>query len=346
MVDNNVLNNNNKKDSMTIINNTDWSNSAYAFRLAVPPSLSNVDMDMNESIPISETRVRDSFLRFMSLILFAVPKYLKNVKTKPIDDDNNNNNDNSSRSSSLKVNPDNIGWSAQTPIDDRKNLNSYNDINATKKEPEKEDSDDRLEIMEQENNEQEEEFLELEEMFKLDEYINSASNEMTNFLKRFTQTQIFARYVSQLYHFYNGSMGRQQGINGVINNDTSVHNNNKRLLEQYKFQFFTYTSEYVSINNNIKSSKKKQKNVSVFRDGDDANIDHVADTLFAKICKKMNVTQNLLQFHNDSRYKNSRIVSSQQVKGPSVDSISRKICLEKNCQVLNVHLNTTINFHY
>lgn len=259
VVDNNVLNNNNKKDSMTIINNTDWSNSAYAFRLAVPPSLSNVDMDMNESIPISETRVRDSFLRFMSLILFAVPKYLKNVKTKPIDDDNNNNNDNSSRSSSLKVNPDNIGWSAQTPIDDRKNLNSYNDINATKKEPEKEDSDDRLEIMEQENNEQEEEFLELEEMFKLDEYINSASNEMTNFLKRFTQTQIFARYVSQLYHFYNGSMGRQQGINGVINNDTSVHNNNKRLLEQYKFQFFTYTSEYVSINNNIKSSKKKQK---------------------------------------------------------------------------------------
>ena len=91
VVDNNVLNNNNKKDSMTIINNTDWSNSAYAFRLAVPPSLSNVDMDMNESIPISETRVRDSFLRFMSLILFAVPKYLKNVKTKPIDDDNNNN---------------------------------------------------------------------------------------------------------------------------------------------------------------------------------------------------------------------------------------------------------------
>jgi len=329
VVDNNVLNNNNKKDSMTI-NNTDWSNSAYAFRLAVPPSLSNVDMDMNESIPISETRVRDSFLRFMSLILFAVPKYLKNVKTKPIDDNNHNNNDNSSRSSSLKVNSDNIGWSVQTPIDDRKNLNSYNVINATKKEPEKEDSDDRLEIMEQQNNEQEEEFLELEEMFKLDEYINSASNEMTDFLKRFTQTQIFARYVSQLYHFYNGSMGRQQGINDVINNDTSVHNNNKRLLEQYKFQFFTYTSEYVSINNNNnKSSKKKQKNVSVFRDGDDANIDHVADTLFAKICKKMNVTQNLLQFHNDSRYKNSRIVSSQQVKGPSVDSISRKICLEK-----------------
>ena len=56
------------------------------------------------------------------------------------------------------------------PIDDRKNLNSYNDIYATKKEPEKEDSDDWLEIMEQENNEQEEEFLELEEMFKLDGY--------------------------------------------------------------------------------------------------------------------------------------------------------------------------------
>ena len=50
-------------------------------------------------------------------------------------------------------------------------MNSYNDINATKKEPEKEDSDDRLEIMEKQNNEQEEEFLELEE--NLREYMLS-----------------------------------------------------------------------------------------------------------------------------------------------------------------------------
>ena len=49
----------------------------YAFRLAVPPSLSNADMEVEDIIPINEKVVRDAFVRFMALILFSVPKYLK-----------------------------------------------------------------------------------------------------------------------------------------------------------------------------------------------------------------------------------------------------------------------------
>eukprot|EP00943_MAST-04B_sp_MAST-4B-sp1_P001472 g1472.t1 len=281
-------------DNVLGSNGKDWSNSAYAFRLAVPPSLSNVDMDLSNIVPISEKKVRDSFLRFMSLILFAVPKYLKNC-----------------------------------------NNNTNNREDEIKKEAEKEDSKQSTQLQEDED------FLELEEMFKLNDYIASSPHDMIPFLKQFTQTQSFVRYVAQVYNFYNVNRNN-------TNPKRKMKVNNEALLQQYRVQFFSHVSNYVHIsapNSKKKTSEKSKKNaIHMYNDG--VGDDKTEDTLFEQIGTRMKVEDKLLQFHKKHYATNSASSSVdgtkvgniggksrngtyfKKIKGP-VDSVSRNKCLEK-----------------
>jgi hypothetical protein len=283
-------------DNILDSDSKDWSNSAYAFRLAVPPSLSNVDMDLSKIVPVSEKKVRDSFLRFMGLILFAVPKYLKNC--------NNN----------TKKGEDEI-----------------------KTEAEKEASKQSTLLQ------KDEDFLELEDMFKLNDYIASSPNDMVPFLKQFTQTQSFVRFIAQVYNFYNVPINRSN-----TNSKRKMKVNNEALLQQYRIQFFSHISNYVYISspsNKNKTSEKSKKNaIHIYNDG--GGDDKTEDTLFEQIGTKMKVEDKLLQFHKKhyARHSASSSIDGtkigsigsksknrthlKKIKGP-VDSISRKKCLEK-----------------
>ena len=271
---NQMLEKANMAGTLDVQSRQDWSNSVYAFRLAVPPSLSSADIELEDFIPINEKVVRDVFVRFMALVLFSVPKYLKNCHFK-----------------------------------------DSNDYAAKKGGAEKDDSDQDT-------------IFELDEYFKIDEFILGSGIHMINFLKFFAQTQTFARYVSQIYRYYRGSSS----------SDNIGKQNRRDLLEDYRILFFVNASELVQIQSPHDSKKKRKKEHVMFNEDNDDSVQDERDTLFNTIPSKMKVGATLQEFQKptppfSSEIKRTKPILSQgrykrHIEGPK-DSLLRKKCIEK-----------------
>ena len=214
-----------------------WSNSVYAFRLAIPPSLSNADMEVEDIIPINEKVVRDAFVRFMALILFSVPKYLKSGCFKD---------------------------------------SNRNDDEAKKSGAEKDDSDQDV-------------IFELDEHFKIEEFICGSGSHMLNFLNFLLRRKLL-RDMLPGYRYYRSSSG----------SDNVAKQNRNKLLEDYR----TFSSS-MHLSFQIRSSsdfKKNEEEPVMYNDGKDEMVQYEEDTLFTTITSKMEVEGELQEFHKTATF--------------------------------------------